>query len=87
MTKGDADFEPKCRLQDFTVYVTVAVYENYIEVSVVVFRMQSVQNLGLAVVAIINGIIVDMKGYFILEIFLLAWLCGQCYGLHFMAVL
>jgi len=39
--------------------------------------MQSVQNLGLAVVAIMNGIIVDEKGYFILEISMLAWLCGQ----------
>jgi len=41
-------------------------------------RMQSVQNLGLAVVAIINGQIVDQKGYFILEISMLIWLCGQC---------
>jgi len=40
--------------------------------------MQSVQNLGLAVVAIINGIIVDEKGYFILIISLLVWLCGRC---------
>jgi len=40
--------------------------------------MQSVQNLGLAVIAIILGLIVDSKGYFILEVFLLAWLCGQC---------
>jgi len=39
--------------------------------------MQSVQNLGLAVVAIINGIIVDEKGYFVFVISLLAWLCGQ----------
>jgi len=41
-------------------------------------RMQSVQNLGLAVIAVILGLIVDSKGYFILEVFLLAWLCGQC---------
>jgi len=41
-------------------------------------RMQSVQNLGLAVVNIVNGIIVDKKGYFILELTMLAWLCGQC---------
>jgi len=39
-------------------------------------RMQSAQNLGLAVVNIVNGIIVDEKGYFILEITMLAWLCG-----------
>jgi len=40
--------------------------------------MQSAQNLGLAVINIVNGIIVDEKGYFILEITNLAWLCGQC---------
>jgi len=39
--------------------------------------MQSVQNLGLAVMANVNGFIVDEKGYFILEISLLLWLCGQ----------
>lgn len=37
--------------------------------------MQSVQNLGLAVMANVNGFIVDEKGYFILEISLLLWLC------------
>jgi len=40
--------------------------------------MQSSQNLGLAVVNIVNGIIVDEKGYFILELTMLAWLCGKC---------
>jgi MFS family permease len=37
--------------------------------------MQSVQNLGLAVVSIVDGIIVDKKGYFMLEMSLLVWLC------------
>ncbi|KZC04201.1 Major facilitator superfamily domain-containing protein 1, partial [Dufourea novaeangliae] len=35
---------------------------------------QSVQNLGLAIVAIVAGIIVDRSGYFMLEIFFLGWL-------------
>ncbi|XP_043262920.1 major facilitator superfamily domain-containing protein 1-like [Colletes gigas] len=35
---------------------------------------QSVQNLGLAVVTILTGIIVDQGGYFMLEIFFLGWL-------------
>ncbi|XP_015512581.1 major facilitator superfamily domain-containing protein 1 [Neodiprion lecontei] len=36
---------------------------------------QSVQNLGLAVVSILTGMIVDSGGYFMLEMFFLAWLC------------
>lgn len=35
---------------------------------------QSVQNLGLAVVSILAGIIVDRGGYFMLEMFFLGWL-------------
>lgn len=35
---------------------------------------QAVQNLGLAVVSILAGIIVDRGGYFMLEIFFLGWL-------------
>jgi hypothetical protein len=31
------------------------------------FRMQSVQNLGLACISILTGVIVDEAGYFILE--------------------
>ncbi|XP_047130283.1 major facilitator superfamily domain-containing protein 1 isoform X1 [Hydra vulgaris] len=37
--------------------------------------MQSIQNLGLAVVSIIAGQIVDTSGYLILEVFFLALLC------------
>lgn len=37
--------------------------------------MQAIQNLGLAVIALIAGIIVDSKGYLILEVFFMAWLC------------
>ncbi|XP_058816315.1 major facilitator superfamily domain-containing protein 1-like [Topomyia yanbarensis] len=35
---------------------------------------QSVQNLGLAVISMISGLIVDKGGYFMLEIFFIGWL-------------
>uniref|UniRef100_V5GY83 Lysosomal dipeptide transporter MFSD1 n=1 Tax=Ixodes ricinus TaxID=34613 RepID=V5GY83_IXORI len=37
--------------------------------------MQSVQNLGLALISMVSGMIVDSSGYFMLEVFFLAWLC------------
>ena len=37
--------------------------------------MQSIQNLGLAVVTIITGVIVDNNGYLLLEVFFLICLC------------
>ncbi|ELT99040.1 hypothetical protein CAPTEDRAFT_162862 [Capitella teleta] len=37
--------------------------------------MQSVQNLGLATISLAAGKIVDLKGYLILEVFFLCWLC------------
>lgn len=37
--------------------------------------MQAVQNFGLAVIALAAGYIVDSKGYLILEVFFLMWLC------------
>ena len=42
-----------------------------------VCSMQSVQNLGLATVSLAAGKIVDAKGYLLLEVFFLAWLCGK----------
>ncbi|KAG8237883.1 hypothetical protein J437_LFUL017174, partial [Ladona fulva] len=36
---------------------------------------QAVQNLGLAVITMAAGSIVDSGGYFLLEVFFLAWLC------------
>ena len=39
--------------------------------------MQSVQNLGLALITLVCGIIVDSGGYLMLEIFFLACLCGE----------
>ncbi|KAH9512799.1 Major facilitator super domain-containing protein 1 [Bulinus truncatus] len=37
--------------------------------------MQAIQNLGLAVISLTAGIIVDKSGYLILEVFFMAWLC------------
>jgi len=37
---------------------------------------QSVQNLGLAVVSMIAGMIVDRGGYLMLELFFIGWLAG-----------
>jgi hypothetical protein len=37
--------------------------------------MQSVQNLGLAVISLLTGLIVDSAGYFVLEVFFLGSLC------------
>lgn len=39
--------------------------------------MQAIQNLGLAVIALTAGIIVDKNGYLILEVFFMAWLCSK----------
>ena len=39
--------------------------------------MQSVQNLGLAVVPIIAGWLVDLKGYIILQVFFLSSMCSK----------
>jgi MFS family permease len=39
--------------------------------------MQSVQNLGLAVITGVAGYIVDQAGYLLLEVFFLAWLCRK----------
>ncbi|XP_041351508.1 major facilitator superfamily domain-containing protein 1-like [Gigantopelta aegis] len=36
--------------------------------------MQAIQNLGLAVVSLVAGMIVDNNGYLILEVFFMAWL-------------
>jgi len=41
------------------------------------FSMQAIQNLGLATISIAAGSIVDSKGYLILEVFFLAWLCSM----------
>lgn len=47
--------------------------------------MQSVQNLGLAVVNLITGSLVDAAGYFFLEVFFLACLCSKCIILTFIS--
>lgn len=38
---------------------------------------QSVQNLGLAVVSMFAGVIVDKGGYLMLELFFIGWLSGE----------
>jgi hypothetical protein len=38
-------------------------------------RAQAVQNLGLAVITLVAGKIVDSGGYLLLEVFFLGWLC------------
>jgi len=43
---------------------------------VLVCSMQSIQNLGLAVVSILAGAILDARGYILLEVFFLVLLCG-----------
>ena len=35
------------------------------------------QNLGLAVISMISGMIVDKGGYFMLEMFFIGWLIGK----------
>ncbi len=37
--------------------------------------MQAIQNLGLGLLFFSAGAILDAKGYFMLEIYFLAWLC------------
>ena len=44
------------------------------------YSMQAIQNLGLAVVAIAAGKIVDEKGYLVVLVFFLAWLCCKSYA-------
>lgn len=40
-------------------------------------RCQAVQNLGLAVISMVSGMIVDNGGYFMLEIFFIGWLSSK----------
>lgn len=39
--------------------------------------MQSIQNLGLALIAMAAGTILDTRGYLVLEVFFCACICGQ----------
>lgn len=42
--------------------------------------MQSIQNLGLAIIAIAAGMILDTRGYLFLEVFFSACVCCKYYG-------
>lgn len=44
------------------------------------YRAQSVENLGLAVVALLAGIIVDIEGYYMVELFFCLLLSGESYN-------
>jgi len=43
------------------------------------YRAQSVENLGLAVVALLSGKIVDSDGYYMVELFFCTLLSGKYY--------
>lgn len=43
------------------------------------YRAQSVENLGLAVVALLSGIIVDSDGFYMVELFFCLLLSGKYY--------
>lgn len=55
----------------------LSVSPNYQDFKILFCSAQSVQNLGLAVVSILAGIIVDKGGYLMLEMFFLGWLWGE----------
>ena len=54
--------------------------------------MQAIQNVGLAVITIMDGVIVDRSGCLILEVFFLANLCvaliaGETHCLNYMSII
>ncbi|XP_034173235.1 lysosomal dipeptide transporter MFSD1 isoform X2 [Osmia lignaria lignaria] len=55
-------------------WVFISILATIVAHGLLAFTAQAVQNLGLAVVSILAGIIVDRGGYFILEMFFLTWL-------------
>lgn len=66
----------ECKLQIIFVNMFVRIF-NFI---FFYFSCQSVQNLGLAVVSSVSGIIVgkgDVEGYSMLELFFIIWLFGK----------
>ena len=48
--------------------------------------MQSIQNLGLALIAMAAGAILDKKGYLVLEVFFCACICRQYFSLSALCV-
>ena len=48
--------------------------------------MQSVQNLGLALISLLTGFLVDNAGYFVLEVFFLGSLCCKYFFFNFKKV-
>lgn len=45
-----------------------------------IFRAQSVENLGLAVISLLTGIIVDDEGYYMMELLFCFLLTGEYYN-------
>jgi len=52
----------------------------------VFYRAQSVENLGLAVVALLTGIIVDIEGYYMVELFFCLLLSGNHFNFRFKVI-
>lgn len=44
--------------------------------------MQSIQNLGLALIAMASGAILDARGYLFLEVFFCTCVCSKCVAFH-----
>lgn len=74
----------------YGMYVTIAQYQSIILeiihsfilliiLEILSYSMQAIQNLGLAVVSIIAGDIVDSKGYLFLEVFFGACLSSKLF--------
>lgn len=68
-----------CKSFTYTLqlHITCIMYMQYLLYFHLFLSMQSVQNLGLAVVPIVNGVIIDKVGYLILEVFFCICLCGE----------
>lgn len=62
----------------YIIYNSVLIYLFYF-CAYVLYRAQSVENLGLAVVALLTGIIVDVDGYYMVELFFCLLLSGKYY--------
>lgn len=53
--------------------LSVVIYPRHL----VLISMQSIQNLGLALIAMAAGAILDTKGYLILEVFFCTCICSE----------
>ena len=65
----------------FSLTVYIITVAEILTLRLLNFSMQSVQNLGLAVISIVAGLIVDTSGYMMLEMFYMIWLCSKFHTL------